>query len=129
MRGADKVVENIDLRAQIDKRGGTLGFDSNAPNEAATALVHVVWTLEHALNVATWNTGREIVPCEKYPNNQLYPPDKTLIKPDFRNGSNRLLSVLQLSCGTAPRTVIVLILAPASTPMRNTSTHRPNGGD
>lgn len=37
---------------------------------------------------------------------ELYLPDETLLKPDFRNGSNRLLSVLQLSCSTAPRTVL-----------------------
>ena len=36
----------------------------------------------------------------------LMSPDKRLLKPDFRNGSNQLISVLQLSCSIAPRTVL-----------------------
>lgn len=57
-----------------------------------------LWSLPLVLPVSSTDqiTGSLYVCAE-----ELYLPDERLLNSDFRNGSNRLISVLQLSCSTA----------------------------
>ncbi|KAK8499129.1 hypothetical protein V6N12_075979 [Hibiscus sabdariffa] len=69
------------------------------------AWFYQLWSLPPVLSVSISSTDQitgSLYVCA----DELYLPDKRLLKPDFRNGSNQLISVLQLSCSIAPRTVL-----------------------